>query len=490
MRSCSFVSPCALSCFGDEVALRDAELLVLGVAGELDDVHAVEQRPGNRVERVRGADEQHLREVERQVEVVVAEVPVLLRVEHLEHRARRVAAEVGAHLVDLVDQQHRIQRLGVAQRADDRPRHRADVGAAVAADLGLVAHAADRDAHELAPERARDRLAERRLADARRPDEAEDRPGDLALELRDGEVLDDPLLDLVEVVVVLVEDPAGLLEVEVVLGRLVPRQREDPLEVRADDAVLGRGRRELLEPRELALAPPSATSSGSSSASSRSRSSLISACSASPSPSSSWIAFSCWRRKNSRWPFSISDWTCDWIFVPSSSTSSSRFRIVETSRSRSSTFDELEQPLLLLGLEAHRRGDEVAERARVLDVRRGELQLLGQVRDERDHAREEVLDVARQRLDLARLDEHVRAAGENSATRYGSSCDRAGRGADALGALDEDPQRPVGHADQLVDDRGRADLVEVVEAGRLDLLVLRPRRARAAARRRRRRRSA
>ena len=72
-----------------QVALRDPELLVLGVARELDHVHPVEQRPGDRVERVRGADEEHLREVERQVEVVVAERPVLLGVEHLEHRARR-----------------------------------------------------------------------------------------------------------------------------------------------------------------------------------------------------------------------------------------------------------------------------------------------------------------------------------------------------------------------------------------------------------------
>ena len=116
--------PVRLELLRDEVALRDAELLLLGVARELDHVHAVEQRPGDRVERVRGADEQHLREVERQVEVVVAEVPVLLGVEHLEHRARRVAAEVGAHLVDLVDQEHRVQRLGVADRADDRPGHR------------------------------------------------------------------------------------------------------------------------------------------------------------------------------------------------------------------------------------------------------------------------------------------------------------------------------------------------------------------------------
>jgi ATP-dependent Lon protease len=49
-----------------------------------------------------------------------------------------------------------------------------------------------------------------------------------------------------------------------------------------------------------------------------------------------WIAFSCWRRKNSRWPFSISSCTCDWILEPSSKTSSSRFRIAEMSRSRAS----------------------------------------------------------------------------------------------------------------------------------------------------------
>ena len=64
---------------------------------------------------------------------------------------------------------------------------------------------------------------------------------------------------------------------------------------------------------------------------------------------------------------------------------------------------ELEQLLLLLGLDPQRRGDEVAERARVVDVRRRELQLLGEVRDEPDDPREQALDVACQRLDLGRL---------------------------------------------------------------------------------------
>ena len=53
------------------------------------------------------------------------------------------------------------------------------------------------------------------------------------------------------------------------------------------------------------------------------RSSSISLACSSPSPSSFWIAFSCSRRKYSRWFFPTSDCTCDWIFEPSSRTSSS-----------------------------------------------------------------------------------------------------------------------------------------------------------------------
>ena len=60
-------------------------------------------------------------------------------------------------------------------RLDDVARQRADVGAPVAADLGLVVHAAEADARELAAGRARDALAERGLADAGRADEAQDR---------------------------------------------------------------------------------------------------------------------------------------------------------------------------------------------------------------------------------------------------------------------------------------------------------------------------
>ena len=117
-----------------------------------------------------------LRQVERHREVVVAERRVLLRIEHLEQRRRRVAVKAArAELVDLVEHHHAVARPGLAHALDDVARQRADVGAPVAADLRLVVHAAQAHAHELAPGRLRDALAERGLADAGRADEAQDR---------------------------------------------------------------------------------------------------------------------------------------------------------------------------------------------------------------------------------------------------------------------------------------------------------------------------
>ena len=48
-----------------------------------------------------------LREIERQIEIVIAERVVLLRIENLEQRRRRIAAIVVSELVDLVEHQHR-----------------------------------------------------------------------------------------------------------------------------------------------------------------------------------------------------------------------------------------------------------------------------------------------------------------------------------------------------------------------------------------------
>ena len=359
---------------------------------------------------------------------MVAERTVLRRIEHLEHRARGIAAHVGAHLVDLVDQQDRIHGFRVAQGADDRAGHCTDVRPAMAADLRLVTHAAHREARELPPERAGDRLPERGLADSGRADEAEDLPGRILLELRDGEVLDDSLLHLVEVVVVLVEDLARPVEIEVVGRRHAPRQRREPVEVRADHAVLRSGRRKALEACQLAVGGlPYVVGKVEC---------------VEPLPQLVRVGLL---------GIALAELLLDRLqLLPEEELALSFLELrlhlrldlrseledlelpIEDLGDLAQTllgFGELEDQLLLLGLEAEGRRDEVAETARVVYVRSRDLELLGQVRREADNAAEQALRVPQQCLELAALGRLVRydrkarkevRLGRRSTPRFGS----------------------------------------------------------------------
>ncbi len=121
----------------------------------------------------------------------------------------------------------------------------------MAADFRLVVRAAEGDAHELSVHGARDRLAERRLADAGRSDEAEDRRLALRGELAHGEILDDTPFDLVEVVMVLVEDAPRLLDVDRLLLGQRPRQFDQPVEIGAHHAVFAGGFGHALQPAQF-----------------------------------------------------------------------------------------------------------------------------------------------------------------------------------------------------------------------------------------------
>src|SRR6476646_4837356 len=240
-----------LSLGGDQVTARDLDLFVLGVASDADDLHAVHQ--GRRdVERVGRGDEHHVRQIVVDLEIVVVEGVVLLRVQNFEQSRSRIAAEIRAHLVDLVEQEQRVDLLRLAHRLNDLAGHRTDIGAPVAPDLGLVAHAAEAHAHEFAAGGARHRLAERGLAHAGRADQAQDRTFQHVGPVLHREILDDAVLDLLEAVMVLIEDDLRLVEVALDLVLDAPRDRQQPVEVVAHDRGLGRHRAHLAELLQLA----------------------------------------------------------------------------------------------------------------------------------------------------------------------------------------------------------------------------------------------
>src|SRR5262245_7219777 len=238
------LEPMRLGLRWDQVTAGDFDLLILGVAGDADDLHAVHQSRRD-VARVGRGDEHNVRQIVIDLKIVVVEGVVLLRVENFEQSRSRIAAKIGAHLVDLVEQEQRIDLLGLAHRLNDLAGHRADISAPVAPDLGLVAHAAEAHAHELAAGGARHRLTERGLADAGRADQAQDRAFQHVGPVLHREVLDDAILDLLKAVMVLVEDDLRFIEVALDFVLDAPRDRQQPVEVVAHDRGLGRHRAHL-----------------------------------------------------------------------------------------------------------------------------------------------------------------------------------------------------------------------------------------------------
>ena len=133
-------------------------------------------------------------------------------------------------------------------------------------------------------------------------------------------------------------------------------------------------------------------------------------------------------------------------------------------RSRCSRSSRLQELLLLLGREPHRRGDDVREQRRVVDVGHGHLELVGQVRHQVDDAAEDPLDVPAERVDLLAGLTSCSGSGSTWAMRYGDVA-AVRPDPNAIGALRQDAQRPVRHLQHPLDDGDGADVVQQLGAG-------------------------
>ena len=224
------------------------QLFGVRVARKLYDLQPIQKRGRYGVERICRRHEHDLAEVERQLQVIILEIVILIGVEHLQQRRRGVAVHVGGHLVYLVQKENGIVDLGVSEPADYASRQRRHVRSAVSADFRLVAHAAERHAYKLLARRARNRPHYGRFANAGRTDKAQHGRFEVVRELVNRQVFEYALFDLVKPVMVLGERLARTVERNVLCVRLVPRQIENKVYIRARHRRLGRGRVHFFQP--------------------------------------------------------------------------------------------------------------------------------------------------------------------------------------------------------------------------------------------------
>ena len=187
---------------GHEVTDGDLLLLLYGIAAEFDDLQAVPEGRLNALYIIGRSDEQDLAQVIFQLQIIVIERMVLLRIQHFQQGGRRIAAMIPTDLVDLIQDHDRIGGLHLSDRLQDATGHRTDVGLAMTADLTFIMQTAQTDAGILATDRIGDASTQRGFTDAGRSDKTEDRTLHITLQLQYREIFQDPFLDPVHPIMI------------------------------------------------------------------------------------------------------------------------------------------------------------------------------------------------------------------------------------------------------------------------------------------------
>ena len=195
------------------------------------------------MQHVGGGDEKYLRQVVFHVEVMIAEAVILLRIQNFQQRRRGIAAEIHGHFVHFIEHDHWILGAGLLHHLDDLAGQRADVSAAMAPDLGFVAHSAQRHADKFPSRGLGDGHAQRGFANSRGANETQDRAFGIFHQLPHRQKFQDAFLDLFQAVVVVIQRVLGASDVADLFRALLPRHCQQPVQVVARDGGLGRHRR-------------------------------------------------------------------------------------------------------------------------------------------------------------------------------------------------------------------------------------------------------
>ena len=153
--------------------------------------------------------EEHIGQVVGHIHIMVGEGVVLFRIQYFQKRAGRVAAVVPGQFIYLIQNHDRIGNSAPFHPLHNSSGHGADIGSAVTADFRLVPDAAQTDADVLSAESPGNALADTGFSGPGRAHEEQDRTVLFLVQSHNGKLLNDPLLDFFQAVVVFVQNLFG-----------------------------------------------------------------------------------------------------------------------------------------------------------------------------------------------------------------------------------------------------------------------------------------
>merc|ERR1719341_2440444 len=213
----------------NKISLSNCHFLLSDVAGDVNVLHSIQQWTRNSVEGVGGAEEKDMRKVNRNVEIVVKEGRVLLRVQHLQQCSCGVALPASPHLVNLIDQDQRILRLGLLECLHRLARHCSNICSPMPFQFCHIRKTPHRESEELPVESSGDAFGNAGLSNAGRSGETDNFTLCRSFQLAHCNELKDPFLDIIETVVVVIQHLGSSVQGKILFTGESPRKAGQPV---------------------------------------------------------------------------------------------------------------------------------------------------------------------------------------------------------------------------------------------------------------------
>ena len=169
---------------------------------------------------------------------MIREAEVLLRIQHLEECAGRIAAELLPQLVHLIQNHHGVGNSAPLHALHDPAGHGSDIGPSVSADLCLIADTAQTDPDILPSQRLRNALADGGFSGTGGTHKQQDGTGLFLPETHDRQLLQDTLLHLLQAIMIRIKHFLCMGKIDLLCLRLLPGKRGYEIQIIIQHAVL------------------------------------------------------------------------------------------------------------------------------------------------------------------------------------------------------------------------------------------------------------
>ena len=214
-----------------KIVLGDFQFFLCKITAYIDHLHTVLEGRLDGLDIIGRRDEKHIRQIIIYIQIIIMECSILLRIKRFQKSRRRISLYILGKFIHLIEDDDRIGSTRTVDTVQDTSGQSTYVCLSVTADLRLIMHTAESDTYIFTSQSTCYGLSQTGLADSRRAIQTQDRRLHIAFEFQHSQILDNSFLYLVQPVVVFIQHPLRMLQVEIILGHFTPRKIQHELNV-------------------------------------------------------------------------------------------------------------------------------------------------------------------------------------------------------------------------------------------------------------------